>query len=362
MKNTKYINVAIVGCGRIAKKHANIISSKKIRQLKLVAVCDTNKLKAKKFGEEFKIQFFENIDLLLKKIQIDLVVICSSSGQHYKNAISVSKFKKNVIIEKPISLDLISAKKIIKKFNKNKNMLSVVMQNRFNPALKLLKESIEKNYLGKITTVSIKVWWCRDQNYYNEAKWRGSWDFDGGIFMNQAIHHLDMIIWLMGSVKSVSAAIKRRLAKIETEDVGVATIEFKNGVLGIIEASTAVRPKNLENSITVLGEYGNIKIGGNYMNEIEIFDLRNEKKAKTLLKKYATKIKKNLNNHFLFYQDFVKNLLKNKKQYIDGMEAIKSLELATAIYESSIKRKSIYLPLKSDLKKNKLKLKNILKN
>jgi UDP-N-acetyl-2-amino-2-deoxyglucuronate dehydrogenase len=362
MSSFKTINVAIIGCGKIAEKHATILTSKKIEQFNLVAVCDINKKKAKNFGKKFNINFFYNIDILLKSTDIDLVVICTSSGHHFKNAMTVSKYKKNIVIEKPICLDLLEAQKIVKIYNKNKNMLFVVMQNRLNPLIKLLKEVVEKNLLGKISSLSIRVWWCRDQNYYDQAAWRGTWKSDGGIFMNQGIHHLDMMTWLMGPVNSLVAMIKKRLVKIQTEDVGTSILDFKNGVLGTIEVSTALRPQNFENSITVLGECGNIKIGGLYMNDLEVFNLKNKMKGKILLKKY----KKNKdNNHYLFYQNVFDNISKrnsSKKKYIDGNEAIKSLEIVHGIYQSIIKKRRIYFPIKPNVKNNTKKLIAELKN
>ncbi len=352
MKTLSKINVALIGCGKIAEKHAEILKLKKLKKLSLVAVCDIKKNKAKSFGEKYNISFFDNIDKLFKTMNIDLVVVCSSSGFHYKNALAISKYKKHIIIEKPICLDLDEAKKIIKIFQKNKNMLFVVMQYRLNPYLKLLKNIINKKLLGKISSISVKVWWCRDQKYYNEAKWRGTWKLDGGIFMNQGIHHLDMMQWLLGPVESVIAVIKKRLVKIETEDTGSAILEFKNGVLGTIEVSTAIRPKNLENSVTVLGENGNIKIGGLQMNKLEIYDFKNKKKARNILRK--NKIE-DYNNHYLFYKNILENFTQ-KKKHIDGNEAIKSLEIVNAIYQSVIKKRKIYLPLKSKIKNKNLKL------
>ncbi len=344
MKIPNIINVAIIGCGKIAEKHATILGSKKLKKLKLVAVCDTKKNKAKKFAKKFNVDFFDNVDNLLKLVKIDLVVICTSSGHHYSNALAISRYKKNLIIEKPICLNLSEAKQIIKKIEKNKNYLFVVMQNRLNPMLKLLKEAINKKLLGKITSISVRVWWCRDQKYYDQAAWRGTWNLDGGIFLNQAIHHIDMMQWLLGPIHSLTAMIKRRLVKIETEDIGFAIFEFKNGILGNIEVSTALRPKNLENSVTILGENGNIKIGGLYMNDLEIYELKNKLMAKSLLKKYK---KLNKNNHHLFYEDIQKKLTKtntNNNQFVDGKEAIKSLEIAKAIYQSVITKKRVFLP------------------
>lgn len=236
------------------------------------------------------------------------------------------------------------------------------MQYRLNTYIDLIKKIINKRQLGKITSMSIKVWWCRDQKYYDEAKWRGTWELDGGIFMNQGIHHIDMMNWLLGPVKSVTAIIKRRLVKIETEDTGSAILEFKNGVLGTIEVSTAIRPRNIENSIAVLGEKGNIKIGGLNMNEVEIYDFINNKKTKNLIRKNISNEK---NNHFLFYKNIFNNLMdkkNSKNNFIDGNEAIKSLEIVNAIYQSVIKKRRVYLPIKSKIKNGKSKLLSELQN
>ena len=359
----KIFNVAIIGCGKISEKHADILVSKKIKHLKLVAAYDIKKNIAELFAKKYKIKYFNNIHKLLSSVKIDLVVICSDSGSHYKNALIASKYKKDLIIEKPICLDINQAKKIIKIYKKNKNRLFVVMQNRFNPAAKLLKETIKKKLFGKITSISVKVWWSRDQLYYNKDSWRGTWSQDGGLFMNQAIHYIDMMNWLMGPVKSLTALIKKRLVKIETEDVGAAILEFKNGVLGVIEASTAVRPKNIEGSVTILGENGNVKIGGNYMNKLEFYNFqKNKEVSNALLKKFYQRLKKNENSHFLFYLNVIKDLLKrnikSKKDInsIDGNEGIKSLEIVKAIYYSVIRKKNINLPLNSKIKNFKKKL------
>jgi len=358
MKTLLNIKVAIIGCGKIAEKHAKILTSNKLKKLNLVAVCDIDKNKAKRFGKKYEIHYFDDIDKLLNSVNIDLVVICTSSGLHYKNALKISKYKKDIIIEKPICLDLDEAKKIIKIFKKNKNMLFVVMQYRLNPYIIFLKKIIQKKLLGKITSISIKVWWCRDQKYYDEAKWRGTWKLDGGVFMKQGIHHIDMISWLLGPIKSVTAIIKRRLVKIETEDTGSAILDFKNGVLGTIEVSTSIRPKNLENSITILGEKGNIKVGGLQMNKIEIYDFINKKKAKNFLSKNM--IKDN-NNHYLFYKNILNNLM-IKKNYKSDDGAVKSLEIVNAIYQSITKKRRIYLPIKSKIINHKTKLMSELKN
>lgn len=362
MNYIKNINVAIIGCGKIAEKHAVILTSRKLKKFTLVAVCDIDKKKSLEFGRKFNVKSFRSIDLLLSSSKVDLVVICTSSGFHYSNALKVSKYKKNVIIEKPISLNLSDAHKIIKIFEKNKNMLFVVMQYRLNPLIRLLKEAIDKNLLGNITSISIKVWWCREQNYFNQASWRGTWDLDGGLFMNQGIHHLDMIYWLLGPIKSLSALIKRKLVKTETEDIGSVIVEFKNNILGTIEVSTAVRPKNLENSVTVLGDKGNISIGGPNMDNLKLFNLNDKKASNYLIKKYKKKI--NHNNHYLFYERILKYMTQkktNSKKFIDGNEAIKSLEIVTAIYRSVIKKKIINLPLKVNYKNNKSQLLSELK-
>ena len=353
----KLFKIAIIGCGKIAEKHALLLKSKQLKHFNLEAVCDTNKNKSKNFGKKYNVNYFFNLDDLLKSTNVDIIVICTSSGYHYSNALTVSKYKKHIIIEKPISLNIESAKKIVKIYSKINKKLFVVMQNRLNPLINLLSEVIKKKILGKISSVSVRVWWCRDQNYYDQANWRGTWKFDGGIFMNQGIHHLDLMTWLIGPVKSINAMIKRRLVKIESEDFGSATLEFKNGVIGNIEVSTALRPKNLENSITVLGENGNIQIGGLYMNELKIYDLKNKKLANSILKKY--KNKKSKNNHHLFYEHVSQNLIKkktNQEMIIDGKEALKSLEIVTGIYKSVISKKRVYFPIQSQyrIKENKL--------
>lgn len=290
---------------------------------------------------------------------IDVVSICTESGNHFNHAMIANKYKKNVIIEKPISLDFLEAKKLKKEFLKIKKKIFVVMQNRFNPPIVYLKKFLDKKKFGVISSVSVNVWWCRDQNYFNQAKWRGTWDMDGGVLSNQAIHHIDMLIWLLGDPVRVFGLIKRKFAKIEAEDYASAIVQFKSGVTAVVETSNAIRPKNLEGSITIHGSKGSAKIGGNAMNRIDIWiDKKNGLNNKKVISRFQNNNKDVYGKgHIDFYLNAFK-AFKSKSNFIDANEGRKSIELVNAIYISSYLEKPLNLPLKINYKKIKERLKN----
>lgn len=238
--------------------------------------------------------------------------------------------------------------------------LFVVQQNRFNPPIKKLKEAIDKNKFGKLVLGTVRVRWCRTQEYYDQKKWRGTWALDGGVFTNQASHHIDMLVWMMGDVEKVMAISATRLTKIEVEDTGVAILKFNNGALGIVEATTATRPKDLEGSISILGEKGSVEISGFYMNELKTWNfLNDDEKANNILETYGKTPEIFAWNHYEFLRDVVDSILNNKKGLIDGLEARKSLELINAIYEAVETSQEIYLRFKP--KKCKLGVEKIEK-
>ena len=229
----------------------------------------------------------------------------------------------------------------------------MVQQNRFNPPILKLKEALDKGRFGKLVLGTIRVRWCREQDYYDQKSWRGTWAFDGGVLTNQASHHIDMLIWLMGEVESVIAKTATRLVNIEAEDTGLAILKFKNGALGVIEATTATRPKDLEGTISILGEKGSVEIGGFFMNELKTWNFTDpDEMDRDIWDKYAKVPAEIAWNHTEFFKDVINSLRDDKKGLIDGLEGRKSVELINAIYESAEIGKEIFLhiaPIKSRL-------------
>jgi len=351
----RIIKFGLIGCGNVAKKHTESI--KRIENARIEAVCDIDEKKAKEYGKQYGVPWYISAHKMIENEDIDLISILTPSGTHAQIAIDLTKYKKHLVIEKPLALRLEDADSVIEECDKANVKIFVVQQNRFNPPIRKLKEYINNNRFGKLVLGTVRVRWCRTQEYYDQKKWRGTWAWDGGVFANQASHHIDMLIWMMGEVESVTAMTTTRLVKIETEDTGAAILRFKNGALGIVEATTATRPKDLEGSISILGEFGSVEIGGFFMNEIKVWNFKNKShKDVEILAKYSKNPDIYAWNHTEFLKDVVDCILKNKKGLIDGLEARKSLELINALYESAETGQEVHLRFKP--KRCKLGVKN----
>lgn len=334
------LNIALVGGGRITQKHIDAIKFNS-KDCKLVAICEKNLLKQKKFNTIQNIKIYSDIDTMLSKERVDLVSILTESGNHFKHIKKISKYNKNIIVEKPLCL-LKKHALYLQKLSKTKKInLFVVKQNRFNEAIIKLTKAISSRRFGKIFSVSSRVRWARMQSYYDLDKWRGTEKLDGGVYANQASHHLDMILSIMGDVKSVYANGIKAIAKIQMEDTAIVNIKFKNGGLGYLEATTATRPKDLEGSLTVLGTEGSVVIGGYAMNKIDEWTFTKSKKGDNILRKTNIKIKNVYGHgHSLFYKEVINNIKYKKKFPIKLNDAIKVVELIEAI-KKSIKFKKI---------------------
>jgi len=304
----------------------------------LSAVCDNKLERAKAFGEKYKVPYFTDMHQMMKEMgdKIDVISILTPSGDHAEHTVQMSKYSKPIIVEKPMALTLADADRMIEACDRNGSRLFVVKQNRFNLPVKKMFEALEAGRFGKLVLGTVRVRWCRTQEYYDQDPWRGTWQHDGGVFANQAIHHVDLLNWVMGDVESVFAKSTRALVNIEAEDTGVVILKFKNGALGVIEATTATRPKDLEGSISVLGEKGTVEIGGFAVNEMKIWNFVD---ATDEDKKVIETHKVNPPNvygfgHTEYLNDVVSAIKTGKNALVQGLEGRKSLELVTAIYES----------------------------
>ena len=342
------LKFALVGCGRIAKRHSELLGCNQIESASLVAVCDIIEEKAKKLGEQFDIPYYTDMDEMMRNEDIDVVSVLSESGYHAKHVINLAKYGKHIVVEKPMALTLDDADEMIKTCDEYNVKLFVVKQNRFNIPVVKLREAMEANRFGKLVLGTIRVRWSRDQSYYDQASWRGKWSMDGGVLTNQASHHVDLLEWMMGEVESVFAKSMTALVDIEAEDTAIVMLKFRNGALGIIEATTAVRPKDLEGSISVLGEKGTVEIGGFAVNKMLHWNFTDKVEGDdTVMEKYSVNPPNVYGfGHQAYYEHVVDSIENNKAQLVDGLVGRKSLELVTAIYESIETGKEVFLRFK----------------
>ncbi|HQM03406.1 MAG TPA: Gfo/Idh/MocA family oxidoreductase, partial [Candidatus Cloacimonas sp.] len=264
----KTVKIGLIGCGRISKNHLDAVTQ--IPEAEFVAACDIVEEKMQAIAENYGIKnLYPNYQEMLEKEKLDLVSICTPSGLHPQMGIDVANHKINVLTEKPMATNIEAADALIKACDKNNVKLFVVKQNRLNSTMQLLKRAIDKGRFGRIYLAESNVFWQRPQAYYDAEKWRGTWEFDGGAFMNQASHYVDALYWLLGNVDSVMAYTATMARRIEAEDTGCAILHFRNGIIATINVTMLTYPKNFEGSITIIGEKGTVKIGGVAVNKIE---------------------------------------------------------------------------------------------
>ncbi len=330
------LKFALVGCGRIAKRHSELLGNSQIQGASLVAVCDLVEDKAKKIGEQFSVPFFTDMHEMMRSVNIDVVVVLTESGLHAEHVVALAPYGKHIVVEKPMALTLDDADAMIRACDQAGGKLFVVKQNRFNVPVAKARQALEAGRFGKLTIGTVRVRWCRPQSYYDQAAWRGTWAMDGGVLANQASHHVDMLEWMMGDVLSVFAMSSTALADIEAEDTAVVILRFKNGALGAIEATTATRPKDLEGSLSILGECGTVEIAGFAVNEMKVWNfVKPEVGDEDVMEKYSVNPPNVYGfGHQAYYEHVVDGILNNKQHIVDGLVGRKSLELISAIYES----------------------------
>lgn len=353
------VKFGLVGCGRISYKHLEAIGNL-FNEAELICVCDIIKEKgiaqASKYieilsdkdikQEIVKPEIYDNLDEMLEKEEIDILSICTPSGLHPIHGIKAAKKNIHVLTEKPMATNLRLADDLIKACDEAKVKLFVVKQNRLNSTIQLLKSAVDKGRFGKIYMIMVNVLWSRLQVYYDEANWRGTWELDGGAFCNQASHYADLIEWLGGPVESVIAMTGTLARRIETEDTGSAVIRFKNGAIGNMNVTMLTYPKNMEGSITIIGEKGTAKVGGVAVNRIERWEFREEDEDDKIIASLSYEPPDVYGFEHTGYYRNVLEVLKGKAEpNTDGREGRKSLELIMGIYESSRKGKIIHLPL-----------------
>lgn len=342
------INFAIIGCGRIAKRHADLLGTGQIRGARLVGVCDVRRERAEAFGTKYAVPAFGSIEELLGRPDIDAVSVLTPSGMHAEHAILVARSGRHVIVEKPMALTLVDADAMIRECDAAGVGLYVVKQNRFNVPVVKAREALDAGRFGALVLGTVRVRWCRDQAYYAHDHWRGTWAQDGGVLSNQASHHIDMLGWFMGPVESVHARGVTALVDIQAEDTAVATLKFRNGALGVIEATSAARPKDMEGSLSVLGATGAVEIAGFAVNKIRTWQFTQAQPKDTEVIESFSVNPPNVYGfgHQAYYEHMVDVLANGAKALIDGHEGRQSLELIMALYESMASGREVPMPLR----------------
>jgi len=341
----KTLRFGLIGCGRISKNHFEAMSQ--IDNAEFIACCDIVKERADEAAQTYMIKTtYTDYREMLEKEHLDAVSICTPSGLHPEMGIEAASHKINVISEKPMALNIEAADNLINACDKHHVKLFVVKQNRLNTTLQLLKRAIDKNRFGKIYLAQSNVFWQRPQNYYDSAKWRGTKELDGGAFMNQASHYVDAMYWLLGNVASVSAFTDTMARNIEAEDTGSAVLRFESGAIATINVTMLAFPKNLEGSITILGENGSVKIGGVAVNKIERWEFEDYDDDDRIVTEsnYQPPTVYGF-GHNPYYHNVINAILRNAIPSTDGRDGRKSVEIIQAIYQSAMLKTSVNLPL-----------------
>lgn len=330
------IRFAIVGCGRIAQRHAEHIS----KQASLVAVCDIDRSKADKFGSEYQAKVFYSIDELLASGEpIDVISICSPNGLHAEHSIKSLKAGFHVLCEKPMAISVSDCGEMIKAAEQANKRLFAIKQNRFNPPIVAVRSAIEQGKLGKIYSIQLSCFWNRNPDYYANS-WKGTKQLDGGTLFTQFSHFIDLLYWMIGDVKKVQSYMGNFAHQdiIEFEDTGVVILEFYNGVLGTINYTVNSYQKNMEGSLTIFGEKGTVKIGGQYLNELEYQNIEDYKienlPVGAKANSYGT-YQGSMSNHDKVYENLIAVLTHNASISTNAFEGLKTVEIIDKIYAAS---------------------------
>lgn len=342
---------ALIGCGRIATNHMKAAIN---NNLEIVAVCDVLSEKMEELLEKhelqdnFSIQRYEDYKVMIEEVNPELVSIATESGLHAEIALYCIEKGVNLIIEKPMAMSIEDADKIIKLSEEKGVKVSACHQNRFNVAVQQLRKAVESGRFGKLSHGSIHVRWNRNQGYYDQAAWRGTWAQDGGALMNQCIHGIDLLRWMMGDeIEEIYGVTRQQFHDyLEAEDVGMAVVKFKNGAIGTIEGTTNVYPKNLEETLYIFGENGTAKIGGTSTNNIDVWDFAEETEEDSKnkgLKEETSNVYGN--GHTSLFADVIDAIEKDRMPYVDAVAGRNALEVILSIYKSQKTGQAIKLPL-----------------
>lgn len=341
---------ALIGCGRISPNH---IAAAKANNLEIVAVCDlvTSNMEDKKIKFELgdNVKQYQDYREMIQKERPELVAIATESGKHAAIALDCIEAGCNLIIEKPIALSIEDADLIIKRADEKGVKVCACHQNRFNKSIQKIRDAVNKKRFGKMFYGTAHIRWCRDFEYYHRAPWRGTWEQDGGALMNQCIHNIDLLRWMMGDdiIEVVGMTDKLNHDYIEAEDLGIALIKFANGAYGIIEGTTDIYPKNLEETLYLFGEKGTVKAGGQSVNMIEEWSFSDMLDDPAVVKSQYHEAPPNVYGfgHTPLYADVIEAITDNRAPYVDARAGRRALELVLAIYQSAATGQVVKLPM-----------------
>ncbi|MBH1942050.1 Gfo/Idh/MocA family oxidoreductase [Mobilitalea sibirica] len=344
------LKYALIGCGRISPNH---IAAAQDNNLEIVAICDIDVTKMDEISDKFKlsnnIHRYVDYKDMVKNEKLDLIAICTESGKHGEIALNCIEEGINLIIEKPIALSLEEADEIIFRAKEKNIKVCACHQNRFNKSIQKIRQAYEENRFGKLLHGTAHIRWNRGKDYYIQAPWRGTWEQDGGALMNQCIHNIDLLIWMMGEEVTEVIGITDNLIHdfIEAEDVGLALLKFSNGSYGIVEGTTNIYPRNLEETLYIFGEKGTVKAGGKSVNLIEEWQFADEIDNSEEIKAKYNENPPNVYGygHKPLYTDMIDAIINDRKPYITAEDGRRVLEVVLAIYKSAAEDKKIKLPL-----------------
>ncbi len=339
------VRFALVGCGRIAGKHVEAIRAHGERA-ELVDVCDVDAPAMERMAVSTGARAHGSLPELLAASDADAVILATPSGLHAEQGMLVAAAGKHVVSEKPMATRWDDGKRLVQACDRAGVHLFVVKQNRRNATTQLLKHALEKRRFGRIYMVNVNVFWNRPQEYYDSAGWRGTWEFDGGAFMNQASHYVDLLDWLIGPVDSVHAMTATLARNIQVEDTGVVNIRWRSGALGSMNVTMLTYPQNLEGSITVIGEKGTVRLGGVAVNEVQHWEFAEPEPGDETVQEasYLTTSVYGM-GHPLYYDNVIGSLRGECSPETDGREGLRSLELLVGIYQSARSGRPVSLPL-----------------
>lgn len=345
MQHSKPLRFAVIGCGRIAPNHGQAISS--LPEAQMVAAADIIEDRVTKFTDRFGGEPYLSYKDMLELPDIDVVSICTPSGLHAEMGIAAAKAGKHVLVEKPMALSLRDADALISACEQSGVKLGVVHQNRFNPAIVRTRKALEAGRFGPLNMGTAVLRWHRDQNYYSQAPWRGTWAQDGGCLMNQTIHCIDLLQWMMGPVESTHAFTATRMRNIEAEDNAAAVLRFRSGAIGIIESSVTVYPRNLEETLNLFGANGSVVVGGVAVNRIETWRFADgiDSEEQVLTEQTADPGSVYGFGHTPLIADFIAAIRSDRPPVVPGAEGRKALEIILAIYQSSRTGQPVTFPL-----------------
>lgn len=339
------IAIGVVGCGRISKSHFNAIEAHR-DSLELVGICDIDEATLRDHADSLGVPGFTKLENMLTETEPDVIAICTPSGRHAQQTILAARHGVNAITEKPMATNWADAKRMVGECDKAGVRLFVVKQNRRNATLQLLRRAIDKGRFGRIYMITVNVFWTRPQEYYDSAAWRGTWELDGGALMNQASHYVDLLTWLIGPIESVHAFTGTLARNIEVEDTGVLSVRWRSGALGSVNVTMLTYPKNMEGSITIIGEKGTARVGGVAVNEIQHWQFAEADDGDMAISdaSYETSSVYGF-GHPLYYENVISVLRGEAEPDTDGREGLLSLETLIGAYRSARYGKRVSLPL-----------------